>query len=183
MAIIGIYKITSPSNRIYIGQSVNIQNRFWRYNEGKCYKQIRLYNSFVKYGVKNHKFEIIELCEKSQLNELERYYQDLYNVTSAKGLNVRLQGTKDKSGEMSAITKRKLSIANSGKKRTEEMNIAMRESKQGSNIAGSMLLDTTTGIYYKSIVEASFSYPYKSYGTLRAYLNGELPNKTNLINV
>ena len=29
--MIGIYKITSPTNRVYIGQSVNIKKRFRSY--------------------------------------------------------------------------------------------------------------------------------------------------------
>lgn len=57
----GIYKITSQSKKIYIGQSVDIEKRFKRYKNLHCKKQIRLYNSFLKYGVDKHKFEI--LCE------------------------------------------------------------------------------------------------------------------------
>ena len=82
----GIYKITSPSNRIYIGQSSNVKERF------KAYKQLqkrkfltKLYRSFLKYGIENHKFEIIEECLPELLNERERFWQDYYNVNSKKG--------------------------------------------------------------------------------------------------
>ena len=53
--MIGIYKITSPTNKIYIGQSINIEKRFLNYNSINCKKQIRLYNSFKKYGFDKHK--------------------------------------------------------------------------------------------------------------------------------
>lgn len=85
--MIGIYKITSPNNRIYIGQSVNIERRFNEYK--KMYKsniQIKLYRSFFKYGVDNHLFEIIEECNIENLNEKERYWQEYYNSIT-KGLN------------------------------------------------------------------------------------------------
>ena len=50
--------ITSPLNKIYIGQSINIENRWKQYKRLGCKKQIKLYNSFIKYGVENHTFEI-----------------------------------------------------------------------------------------------------------------------------
>lgn len=63
--MIGIYKITSLSDRIYIGQSTNINKRLNSYKSSLCNskKQTRLYNSFKKYGVKNHSFEILEVCD------------------------------------------------------------------------------------------------------------------------
>ena len=90
--MVGIYKITSPSGRIYIGQSRNINKRFTQYKRLACEKQPRLYNSFIKYGINDHTFEIIEKCEVEQLNIRERYYQDLYDVLN-KGLNLVLTET------------------------------------------------------------------------------------------
>jgi len=34
--MIGIYKITSPSNKVYIGQSINIEKRFKSYKRYDC---------------------------------------------------------------------------------------------------------------------------------------------------
>jgi group I intron endonuclease len=62
--MIGIYKITSPSGRIYIGQSINIKRRFKEYNSRLGKGQLLLNRSFLKYGVENHIFEIICFCEK-----------------------------------------------------------------------------------------------------------------------
>ena len=56
----GIYKITSPSGRIYIGQSTNIKTRFYNYRKSiSCQKQRVLYSSFMKYGIHAHEFEVI----------------------------------------------------------------------------------------------------------------------------
>jgi len=56
----GIYKITSPSGKIYIGSSINIDKRIKYYSSGNCKGQIRLFNSIVKYGWNNHILEILE---------------------------------------------------------------------------------------------------------------------------
>lgn len=85
--MIGIYKITNPKGKIYIGQSISIERRFKAYFNLNCKKQIILYNSFLKYGVKNHIFETICECDISELNDKERYYQDLFLATSSSGLN------------------------------------------------------------------------------------------------
>ena len=62
--MIGIYKITSPSGRIYIGQSWNIKKRLNAYKTLYASKKQRLLNrSFVKYGYENHKFQIIKVLD------------------------------------------------------------------------------------------------------------------------
>jgi group I intron endonuclease len=90
--IIGIYKITSPSDKIYIGQSNNIHYRWCIYQKYlyNCKNQPKLYNSLVKYGWEQHKFEIIEECLEEQLNEREVYWGSHYCVLGINGLNLRL---------------------------------------------------------------------------------------------
>lgn len=56
----GIYKIVSPSGKVYVGQSVDINTRFSKYRSLYCPGQRRLCASFKKYGVLSHAFEIIE---------------------------------------------------------------------------------------------------------------------------
>jgi len=119
--MIGIYKITSPNNKIYIGQSINVPRRFISYkNTNQNISHIRLKNSFNKYGVENHIFEIIEICLIDKLNERERYWQDYYDVIGIKGLNCRLTTTTDKSGYLSKEVKDKISKSHIGKKLSEE---------------------------------------------------------------
>lgn len=115
--MIGIYKITSPNNRIYIGQSIDIDKRFYRYSilSVNIKKQTKLYRSFLKYGALNHKFEILKECNQNELNELERYYQEYYNSVDD-GLNCVYTKTKDKVGSPSKETLEKMSIAQKGNK-------------------------------------------------------------------
>ena len=59
-----IYSITNPANEKYIGYTGSRPNVRWskhraQYKHGKC-KLVKLYESFVKYGIENHTFEVIE---------------------------------------------------------------------------------------------------------------------------
>lgn len=100
--MIGIYRITSPSNKTYIGQSINVSKRLKEYRYlTNCKTQPKLYNSLVKYGFSQHIFEVIEQCSVEELNVRERHWQDFYNTIGERGLNCRLTETGDKSGRMS----------------------------------------------------------------------------------
>lgn len=106
--IVGIYKITSPSNKIYVGQSKHIEKRFYDYQRGRCEQQRRLFNSLFKHGWKNHTFEIIEECDKQDLNCRERYWQDFYDVLNReKGLNCVLTACGEKRGENITVLNKK----------------------------------------------------------------------------
>ena len=137
--MIGIYKITSPTNRIYIGQSIDIEKRFLSYIRlhKKNKTQVKLYNSFLKYGVKKHHFEIIEECSIELLNERERYYQEFYNDLE-NGLNCNLTKTNELKLIFSKESRDKISkskIGNKywvGKKHNSESKIKMSLSKRNS---------------------------------------------------
>lgn len=88
--IICVYKITSPSGKVYIGSSVNYNKRLTHYTGSGPKAQVRLYNSFMKYGLKNHTFEIVELCTKENLLEREYHHGILNEVLGEKGLNCQL---------------------------------------------------------------------------------------------
>lgn len=87
--MVGIYKITSPDNLVYIGQSLNVKNRIKKYNLKNTINQKKLYQSFILYGIERHVFEIIEECDFSELGVKERYWQIHYNSIE-NGLNLRL---------------------------------------------------------------------------------------------
>jgi len=77
--MIGIYKITSPSGKIYIGQSTNIPEREKHYKRITPVKnQIKIFNSLNKHGWDKHMFEIIEECSIDKLDERETYWKQHY---------------------------------------------------------------------------------------------------------
>jgi group I intron endonuclease len=136
--MIGIYKITSPIGKVYVGQSVNIERRFKSYTNMnvKNQKLTKLYRSFLKHGVDKHTFEVVIECLESELNRYERYYQDLFNCLD-NGLNCRLTKTSDKSGRVCKETLVKMSeVAKGnnnwlGKKHTQESKDRIRLAATG----------------------------------------------------
>jgi group I intron endonuclease len=123
--MVGIYKITSPSGKIYIGQSVNILSRINKYKNAKCITQPIILKSILKYGWENHLFEIVLECDKSELNEKERYYQELFNCIGKNGLNCMLTNTSTKTGKARQETIDKLK----GRKLPESTRQKMRDKK------------------------------------------------------
>lgn len=127
--MIGIYKITNPKGKIYIGQSVDIEKRKQQYISGVNYaNQTKLRNSISKYGFSEHIFEVVEKCIVERLNERERYWQDHYDVLK-KGLNCRLTETTDKSGKLSENTVKKISEAKTGEKNSMYGKMHSEETK------------------------------------------------------
>ncbi len=122
----GIYKITSPTNKIYIGQSVDIERRKNDYKKYVCHTG-KLKNSFKKHGFENHTFEVIEECSIELLNERERFWQDFYDVLGPNGLNLKLTNTTDRSGVFSEELKQKLSDSQKSLKKvlTEEHKLKL----------------------------------------------------------
>jgi group I intron endonuclease len=126
--MIGIYKITSPSNKIYVGQSINIEKRFGQYKRLDCKKQPKLYNSLVKYGVDIHKFEIIEECNLEQLNKREIYWKQYYNTIN-EGLNCELFDIGQ--GYRSDEVKTKISNSLKGKPKSQEHCLNLSKARIG----------------------------------------------------
>lgn len=157
MKICGIYKITSPSGRIYIGQSIDIKRRWYLHKNFSTKRISRLYYSMKKYGVDNHKFKVIEECAVDLLNERERYWQEYYNVLCQhKGLNCRLTATKDKSGKFSEETCKKIGQANRLKKVKDSTRIKCRIRCTGSgNPRALLVINLETGIYYGCVKDAA----------------------------
>ncbi len=136
--MIGIYMITNKiNNKKYIGQSINIKRRKSEHFYKKC--DMVISKSIFKHGKENFDFEILELCEESQLNELEIKYITQYKSNNREfGYNIDNGG--NCTGKMSEETKQKLSEANKGdknafygKKHTDESVKKMSNSKLGEN--------------------------------------------------
>lgn len=86
----GIYKITNLENNMpYVGQSVNIRER-WREHIkaglGINSSNNRLYTAMKQFGPENFTFELLEECERSELNQKEKYWIDFFH-TEDFGLN------------------------------------------------------------------------------------------------
>ncbi len=101
--IIGIYKITFlPNNMPYIGQSIDILERFTAHkSQLKTNKHwnLKLQRFYNKYGKSNFSFEIIhENLKESELDFWEKFYIKKYNSFSDMGFNFT-EGGKNSLGD------------------------------------------------------------------------------------
>lgn len=111
-----IYKITSPSGRIYIGQSRNFRQRVSHYKCGHHKDQVKLSRSIVKYGWDAHKSEVICNCTEDILNKMETFFIRYYDSCSS-GLNSNYGGDVS---FFSEETRKKISEFHKGKKKSIE---------------------------------------------------------------
>ncbi len=118
--MIGIYKITNPNGRIYIGQTIDFNRRLRHYKSLKCKEQPRIYRSIIKHGVDNHTFELIKECNVKELTKWERHFQEMYKSTGKNGLNCILVATDEFSGGHSEESKKKISKKLKGREFTKE---------------------------------------------------------------
>ena len=117
--MIGIYKITNPEGKAYIGYSKKVENRWASHKNAQHKANYKLKESLTKHGGDSHQFEVIEevdisLLSRGQgdalLRKRERYWikeLDTFN----NGLNSNGGGSGCNSH--TAESKRKISEANS----------------------------------------------------------------------
>ena len=85
--ISGIYRITNIKNKkSYIGQSTDIGARWGAHLKTSlgldgC-SHSRIHDAIREEGVENFTFEILEKCDKSELNNREKYYINFYETNS-----------------------------------------------------------------------------------------------------
>jgi group I intron endonuclease len=110
--IICIYKIVNPTGRIYIGQSRDYKQRLRHYGKFRTNCQPKLHNSFLKYGINNHQFKIIEHCNINQLDDKEIFYIKKYDAVK-KGMNCIVRG---QNKEMDSESRNRYRLAKLGEK-------------------------------------------------------------------
>jgi group I intron endonuclease len=72
-----IYKLTSPSGKMYIGQTRNPASRFNNYKNLESKNQTVLHAAILKYGFDGFKKDVICACHSlDDMNKAERYYID-----------------------------------------------------------------------------------------------------------
>ena len=95
--VTGIYKITNiVTGECYIGQAIDTASRWSEH--AKCGLGIdtpagnKLYKAMQEYGLQSFSWELLEKCDRAELNEKERYYISLYDSVNY-GYNI-LKGNK-----------------------------------------------------------------------------------------
>lgn len=136
----GIYKIVSPSGKIYIGQTVKSKSRYSDYKRMSCKKQRLLYNSLQKHGFENHSFSMVHILDTlymskieiyNELNRLEMHYIDFYKSfvdDNENGMNLNRGGNVN---IMSKETRSKISLSQTGKTPTIETRAKIGKANRG----------------------------------------------------
>lgn len=133
-----IYKYTSPSSKVYIGQTLHKKTRIneHKYKASKGSKS-PFHRAIVKYGLKSFTREILETIVgdpnyvKNKLNELEEYYIEKLNTRVPNGYNVTVGGDSKAGYIVSEETKKLISQANKGHITTEETKEKIRQANLG----------------------------------------------------
>lgn len=189
---IGIYKITAPDGRIYIGQSCNLERRYNEHKSHNAKLSPKLYKSYMKYGFINHRFEILvsyQTYDAKLLNISEQYYIDYYRNIGSEMLN-SINATRWRDNEehehktkiypKSLEHKEKISKSLTGIIHSPEHCKKNGLAKKGQYPASAKrVIDLDTNIIYPSARIAAEEFGYK-HSTLKAMLNGQRINKTNL---
>lgn len=105
-----IYKFTSPSNKSYIGKTVQSFSERMRGHKKKNSNCTALKNAINKYGWAGMKREIVEEnIPEHQLNDREKYWIKMYNTITPHGYNLTDGGD---GGSLSDITKVRIGESN-----------------------------------------------------------------------
>jgi group I intron endonuclease len=107
--MVGIYKITNPSGKVYIGQSWDIAKRWKNYSVSQTKGQHFINHSLAKYGREPHDFEVcLELpydISQEVLDQMEQAYIFFYKEAGFKMMNMLLAGS---GGKPTEVTMQKL---------------------------------------------------------------------------
>lgn len=176
------FHINPITNTIfYIGKGKG-KRAFTKNNRNKhWYNTVNKYRGFI--------VDIIEsnLTEEEAF-QIEKKYISKIGLNNLTNMTLGGEGASGRKHIVSEETRKKLSEVSIGRKHSEETKKKMSKNNKGENnpmygkpsTNRKKVLNTETGIYYDSVIEASKSVDIK-YTTLVGYLNGNIgKNKTNL---
>ena len=191
---VGIYKLTSPSGSVYIGQSISIEKRFSKYRNMNCKGQSRLYYSMLHHGVDKFSFEIIHALPENPpqvaLDFFECSYIAYYKSIGTSMLNLKDGGhhgvrySKESRQRMSESHKGRVSSFK-GKKHSAESILKMKDTLSKLDLTGANarckreVINTSTGKIYPTVKAAADAAGVKR-TTLGMMLAGNNKNYTNM---
>lgn len=120
----GVYKITNPKGAIYVGSSIDIERRWKQYKYLRHNEQRKLKNSFLRYGIENHTFEVICECHQDVLLEREAFFCHKFNVLDRSNLNLKVPKSTDEFSCFSEEARKRMSESRKGRKVSESSRAA-----------------------------------------------------------
>lgn len=133
-----IYKIESPTGRIYIGKAKNFNNRMSKYKKGADPKQYVIHRSIIKHGWDSHTVSKIDQFEGSDFEAGSRemfwirsYMSNVYKYPEMNGMNLTDGGSGTKGRKCSQKTKDLMSLKMKGKKHSDETKLKLSIANKG----------------------------------------------------
>ena len=149
------------NGKSYVGQSTNITQRLSKHKSElrhNKHQNLHLQNAWNKYGEYNFIFNVIEYCDIDELDDIEKYYINIWNLTNNQyGYNVESGGNLNKT--LSTETKRKMSEAHKGKALSAETRKKMSEAR---NTTGFYRVSKDKDSTCKQGFRWRYQYQYKS---------------------
>jgi group I intron endonuclease len=149
----GIYKITNTVNgKVYVGLAIDLRNRCRCHEKDlrlQKHRNEHLQKAYNLYGSCSFEFEVLQICTKDSLVKNEDYWCKFYNSHN-KNIGYNIRGTGDDIHRWSQESKAKM---------------------------GNKIINTSTGIIYDTIKDASDSIKMVEQ-TLGKMLNGKRTNRT-----
>jgi len=127
-----LYKITAPSGKAYVGQTVGKVETRWRRHS---YHDFPIARAIRKYGKENMKYEVLcECTSKEEADIAEKFYIAMFNTLHGEGYNLTEGGGGLVGHTHSEEQKRKVSETLKGLKRgpmSEEHRKKLSDAKMG----------------------------------------------------
>lgn len=170
--ISGIYKITFPNNKVYIGRSNNIYRRMLEHNNDFRNK-LPIEYAIMKYG-KITEFDILELIEPEKVElsrQREIYWIKYYDSTNKeKGYNISKGGDGAGLGSynnQAKFTEEQIQILY--KELKENLNISLEKIAEKYNIHITTLSNINNG---KTYYHSSIQYPIRNSKDCKKIISG-----------
>lgn len=159
----GIYMLTNKlKNEIYIGQSINISNRFKNYfnlSYIKSKDSFIISRALIKYGYSNFSVTILEYCDKSDLLNREQFFFDKlkpqYNMLKIAGNSLNFKHSEETKAKISKALKGiyiKEKSALFGRTHTEETKnlMSLKKAKENNPFFGKLHSEKTKELMKQS---------------------------------
>ena len=161
--ITGIYAITNPEGKVYVGQSVDVFKRFHVYHREEYRAMgVKLYKSVEKFSSDEHFYEVLEECKSEMLDDREKYWiakldtkeNGLNSTIGGNGLRTHSEESKQAisdalTGRISPLRGRTRTYKgrvspNKGNKRSQESRDAFAKKMKGKEQNGRAVVNTKT---------------------------------------
>jgi group I intron endonuclease len=158
---VGIYGLLcKETGKWYVGQSIDIDDRWSDYRNVRCHGQVLLFNALKKHSPNGFEYFIVQECTPEELDVMETIWIEKKNSLAPHGYNLTTGGGRK---IYSQTSREKMSKSQTGKILSEETRKKMSKSRTGP--LNHFFGKTHTPEVRKRLSEMKKSVPSKKRGT------------------